>query len=82
MARLTIRNLDHETEARLRLQAARHRRSMEEEARNVLRQALAGAAPSSPSLAAVVRRRFQPLGGVDLELPVRAPMHTPPTPAK
>ena len=43
MASITIRNLDEETKRRLRIRAARHERSMEEEARNILRSALAGA---------------------------------------
>lgn len=37
MASLTIRNLDDATKAQLRLQAARHGHSMEEEARRILR---------------------------------------------
>lgn len=37
MATLTIRNLDDETKRLLREQAARHDRSMEEEARQILR---------------------------------------------
>ena len=41
MASLTIRQLDDETKARLRLQAARNGRSMEDEARTILRQAAA-----------------------------------------
>ena len=70
MATLTIRNLDDSTKAQLRLQAARHGRSMEEEAR------------ARPCL---VRRRNPPWrewgtasrpispgwGGVELELPDR-----------
>jgi antitoxin FitA len=50
MASLTIRNLEDAVKARLRVQAARHGRSMEEEARQILRQAV-GAAPASTSLA-------------------------------
>ena len=82
MASITIRNLDDETKARLRLRAARHQRSMEEEARTVLRQALA--VPDAPaiSLAAAIRSRFQSLGGVELELPSRDAIREPPKPAK
>ena len=40
MATMTIRNLDDELKARLRLRAARHGQSMEEEARSILRSAL------------------------------------------
>lgn len=41
MASLNIRKLDDETHARLRIRAAQHGRSMEEEARQLLREALA-----------------------------------------
>jgi plasmid stability protein len=40
MAMLTIRNLDDSLKAELRLSAARHGCSMEEEARRILRRAL------------------------------------------
>ncbi|CAJ92832.1 Plasmid stabilization protein [Cupriavidus necator] len=40
MATLTIRNIDHELKARLRIEAAQHGRSMEEEVREILRRAL------------------------------------------
>jgi len=82
MASLTIRNLDDETKARLRLRAARHQRSMEEEARNVLRQALAVPDLPAVSLAAAIRRRFEPVGGVELELPAREAIREPPKPSK
>jgi antitoxin FitA len=82
MASLTIRNLDDETKARLRIRAARHQRSMEEEARTVLRQALAEPDASTTSLAAAIKSRFQALGGVELELPSREPIRQPPKPAK
>jgi len=82
MASITIRNLDNETKSRLRIRAARHQRSMEEEARTVLRQALAVPDAPAVSLVAAIRRRFQPLGGVELELPKRAPIREPPKPVK
>ena len=74
MATLTIRNLDDSTKAQLRLQAARHGRSMEEEARAILRQAVAGA-PPQPAMVGVGRRihdHFARLGGLELDLPVRS----------
>ena len=40
MATMTIRNLEDELKARLRIRAAQHGRSMEEEARSILRSAL------------------------------------------
>jgi phosphopantothenoylcysteine decarboxylase / phosphopantothenate---cysteine ligase len=61
MASITIRQLDEELKKRLRLRAARHGRSMEDEARTILRSASAGedaladapprpASPHRPSL--------------------------------
>lgn len=82
MASITIRNLDDETKARLRLRAARHQRSMEEEARNVLRQALAVPDEPAISLAASIRRRFEAVGGVELDLPPRDAIREPPKPVK
>lgn len=80
MASITIRNLDDETKERLRVRAAHCRRSMEEEARNILRKALAEKSTSSPNLAAAVHNRFAALGGVELEIPAREPMRDPPRP--
>ena len=78
MASITIRNLDQETKDRLRVRAARRRRSMEDEARNILREALAGDDVIPVNLAASIAGRFGPLGGIDLELPAREPMREPP----
>jgi len=80
MASITIRNLDPQTKARLRVRAAHHSRSMEDEARNILRAALADGATTPRNLADAIRERFQPLGGIDLPLPVREPMRAPPKP--
>jgi plasmid stability protein len=78
MASITIRNLDEPLKARLRVQAAVHGRSMEDEARDILRTALnRGSAPPA-NLAATIRARFAPLGGVDLPAPPRGPMREPP----
>ena len=40
MAQLVVRNLEDEVKAKLRERAARHGRSMEEEAREIMRNAL------------------------------------------
>ncbi len=82
MASITIRDLDERTKARLRLRAAHHRRSMEEEARKILRAALAEQPTTARNLAEAIRQRFRPLGGVDLRLPAREPMREPPKPEK
>src|SRR5204862_1223734 len=58
MASLTIRQLDDEVKRRLRLRAARHGRSMEEEARHLLAQHLdAGTAPRAAEETAAPSRR-------------------------
>ena len=72
MASITIRNLDDEVKTRLTVRAARNHRSMEEEARLILREAV-GRKPSSRNLAEITRIYFGPDKGVDLELPPREP---------
>jgi antitoxin FitA len=42
LAQLVVRNLEEEVKARLQRRAARHGRSMEEEVRDILRDALKG----------------------------------------
>jgi len=80
MATQTIRRLDEKTKARLRIQAAQHGRSMEEEAREILRCCLSASRPARRNLAEAIRRRFAAFGGVKLELPrrdgVRPPSHS------
>lgn len=82
MASITIRNLDERTKVRLRVRAAHHGRSMEDEARNILRAALVEAAAAPANLATAIGKRFRPCGGVDLRLPAREPLRTPPRPDK
>ena len=82
MASIIIRNLDERTKDQLRIRAARHKRSMEEEARNILRSALDQKAEPAGSLADAIRARFQSTGGVDLEIPAREPMREPPKPRR
>ena len=77
MASVTIRNLDERTKARLRVRAAQHGRSMEEEARTLLRTALREDTVAGGNLADAIRARFRRLGGVELRLPAREPMREP-----
>ena len=82
MASITIRQLDESIKKRLRLRAARHGRSMEEEARSILGAALADQEASGSNLVQAILRRFEPLGGVELELPHREWMREPPDPRR
>jgi antitoxin FitA len=80
MASITIRRLEESTKERLRRRAARNGRSMEEEAREIFRLALAkkAAVHSEPNLAESIRRIFAPLGGVELPVIPREPIREPP----
>jgi plasmid stability protein len=73
MATLTIRNLDERLKSRLRVRAATHGRSMEEEARQILRAVLNETEPAPIRLAERIRRRFASLGDVQLPIAVREP---------
>ena len=79
MASITIRKLDDTLKDRLRKRAAEHGHSMEEETREILRLVLSGDRQrGGENMAATIRRRFAPLGGVELELPPREPLREPP----
>jgi plasmid stability protein len=71
MASITIRRLPEATKRRLRIRAAQHGRSMEQEARELLETELARADAEPENLGEAIRRRFAPLGGVDLKIPPR-----------
>lgn len=75
MTAMTIPDLDDDLKVRLRVRAAQHGRSMEEEARQILHAALCSApAPSTgAALVADIRALVEPFGGVELELPLREP---------
>jgi plasmid stability protein len=74
---MTIRDIDEVLKRRLRLQAARHGRSMEEEARNILRSALSVSDQPMRNLADAIRARIAPLGGVELEIAPRETIRDP-----
>lgn len=80
MATMTIRNIDEQLKARLRIRAATHGCSMEQEARDILRAALSAEPVTSASLVEAIRRRVEPLGGIDLELPEREAIRDPEVP--
>jgi len=80
MASITIRQLPETTKHKLRIRAAQNGRSMEQEAREILRLELskpASPAKSGKELVEAIRRRFAPLGGVELKIPPRGPIRDP-----
>lgn len=77
LASITIRNLDERVKTGLRVRAAVHGCSMEEEVRRILRVAVEDdTAPAD--LVASIRARVEPFGGVELTLPSREPVREPP----
>lgn len=78
MASIIIRKLDESTKKRLRLRAVSHGRSMEEEARAILKSALSESKRDESDLVQAIRKRIEPFGGVDLPETPREPMREPP----
>lgn len=70
MASITIRNVEEATKRKLKVRAALHGRSMEQEVREILSQAVKQKpqkAETGADLAEAIHSRFARLGGVDLE---------------
>ena len=78
MASITVRNLDDGIKRRLRIRAAENGRSMEQEARDILKTALDEEAAPARNLGTAIHELFKPFGGVELEIPAREPMRDPP----
>lgn len=78
MASITIHDLDDDVKTRLRVRAADHGRSMEEEVRLILREVV-GRKPDPRNLTSIIRSHFGPANGVDLELPARGPARESPS---
>ena len=76
MAGLVIRNIEADLKERLRVRAARHGRSMEEEARRILRAACPAPEPHE-NLADLAEELFGN-EGVDLEAHPATPLRPPP----
>jgi plasmid stability protein len=77
MASITVRRLDDTVKAKLRLRAASHGRSMEEEARQILKTGLRAKPVPRLNLAESIRRYIEPLGGVELAFPPREAVRRP-----
>jgi plasmid stability protein len=73
MTTLTIRNVDDDLRARLRVRAARNGRSMEAEVRAILRSALSESV-SQRGLGTSIHELFADIGGADLPQPPRTDM--------
>ena len=78
MASLTLRNIDDSLKASLRMSAAENGRSMEEEARQILKQFLLRKR-SSAGIGSRISRRFGVVGGVNLPEVHRSGPRRPPT---
>ncbi len=68
MAQILVRNLDDAVKAQLRQRAQRHHRSMEEEVRDILRNALKGEDAPAILLGSRLAARFANIG-IDCEIP-------------
>ncbi len=77
MTSITVR-LDEELKARLRARTAKSGRSIEEEAREILKAVLVKDSDREFNLAESIRRRIAAVRGGELELPPRAPVRRPP----
>lgn len=78
MATLTIRKLSDLAKNKLRVQAAENGRSMEEEARRIIEEAVGPKKKKRLNLAEEIHRIVAPLGGIELDLPPRRPVREPP----
>ena len=78
MASITVRNLEESLKRRLRVRASGNGRSMEQEAREILRAALDEDAAPPSNLGTAIHQLFRPFGGVEMEITPREPMREPP----
>jgi antitoxin FitA len=78
MASITVRNLEEATKRKLKVRAAENGRSMEQEVREILEGAVRETPQKKPKTGAELVKRiraiWEPLGGVELELPPREAM--------
>jgi plasmid stability protein len=79
VASLTIRNLEESLKSRLRVQAATHGRSMEEEARALLRAALSSEDRETKGLGSAIHALFREFDGLEVVAQLREPMREPPS---
>lgn len=78
MSSITIRNLDESIKTSLRLRAARHGWSMEQEVRTILQQTVAPEPAVSMSFAERIQQRFAGLHAEEITIPARQKVRPPP----
>ena len=78
MSSITVRKIDEALKKRLRVRAAKHGRSMEDEVRAILRAVLAKDEVAERDLGAAIHRRFARFGDLKLEPLRRGTMREPP----
>ena len=78
MAMLTIRNVDEDLKTQLRIRAARHGLSMEEEVRRILQQALSQPNPATGLGSRIHQKVMALTGGIDLPDTPRTEPRPPP----
>ncbi|WP_310625621.1 FitA-like ribbon-helix-helix domain-containing protein [Limnohabitans sp.] len=71
MSTLTIRNLEPAIKDKLRMSAATHGRSMEEEVRTILRSVLSQPVAPATGMGSRIHARFATIGGIELDEPPR-----------
>ncbi|MEA5626677.1 FitA-like ribbon-helix-helix domain-containing protein [Nostoc sp. UHCC 0251] len=76
MNNITISNLDNDIKYRLQKRAEKHGRSLEEEAREIIRMALTENHEHSLNLANMIEQRFANLGDFELPEIPREPIRT------
>ena len=74
MASITVRSLDEELKRRLRIRAAENGRSMEQEAREILRAALDHEVAPAKNLGTAIHKLFKPFGHTELDISPREAM--------
>ena len=79
MNSITINGFDDTLRRRLSVRAAERGRTIEEEARVILKTVLEGNPPSEKGFGTALHEIFMSAGGVDLAIPERDPMREPPS---
>jgi len=81
MSSIVISDVDDDLEQRLKVRAAEHGRSIEAEARDILRLALGGSKgepPAATNLGDSIRAIVEQIGGIELDIPPRKQIREPP----